>query len=492
METNADAGPRSGDSHFVGRAAELEILDRAYEQARGGQGQLVYIAGETGSGKSRLVRHFLQRHNHHRLVIGRAFSFTSEIPHALLGNLLTHMLGLHPSETLVQPAETRNRLAELGARTGLTDGFEDMLELALLADALGLPDEDGVLSRLSITQRGKTLQRTVKELLCGLSNVPEKGGRGHQPLVVLLEDMHWADHPSAQAVELLAESLGGYPLMMIINSRSEWSPPNRWNNLAYYQRVKLGVLNSHERTRMLHYALNKAGVTLPPELEQEVLDRTGGNPFFMEEMVMALKENMQQAADGGGSAETQLLVPATVHELLLARIDRLDASARRVLQVGAVLGRRFPERLLRWVATQALDVEHFHIEEGLEHLKHQDLLLENRLAQELEYFFKHGLTQEVAYNIMLTERRKELHEMVGAALEELYTGREEEVLGLLAYHYSRSDNRPKALQYLIRAAERASLYDAHQEAQRYYQQALALADGPKRVELEARLNLARN
>ncbi|MEI6044672.1 MAG: adenylate/guanylate cyclase domain-containing protein [Chloroflexota bacterium] len=492
LEINADAGPRAGDSHFVGRVAELEILNRAYEEARLGQGQLAYVIGETGNGKSRLVRHFLQNHNQHRLIIGRAFSFTSEIPHALLGNLLTHMLGLHPSETLVQPTETRHRLAELALRTGLTDGFEDLLELSLLAEALGLPDENGLLSKLTIHERGSILQRTVKELICGLSQIPAKEGESNQPLVVLLEDMHWADRPSAQAIELLIKSLNDYPLLLIINSRPEWNPPIRWNKLPYYQRIKLDLLSNHERIRLLHYALHKAGLNLPPEVEREVIERTGGNPFFMEEMILALKESMQQAAADGNNETILLAVPATIQELLLARIDRLDQSARRILQIGAVLGRRFPERLMRWVATQAFEVEHFQLDQGLQHLKGQELLLENRLAQELEFFFKHGMMQEVAYNIMLTERKQVLHELAGAALEELYVGREDEVIGLLTYHYGHSNNREKALRYLVHAAERATIYDAHEEALLYYQQAVALADDTNRAELEAHLEQMKN
>lgn len=488
---NADAGPRQGENHFVGRTAELEILDRAYEEARAGNGRLVLISGETGSGKSRLVRQFLHRHSLQRLVMGRAFSFTQEAPHALLRNILIHMLGLHPSETLVQPVETRNRLAELGRRTGLTDGFEDMLELTLLADALGLPDEDGLLLKLTISQRGKTLQRTVKELICGLSLVPESDDSSAQPLVVLLEDMHWADRPSVQAVEMLAESLGQYPLLLIANARPEWVPMGSWADMPYYRPIKLGALNSQERLRLLHYSLRKAGLSLSPEMEQEVIDRTGGNPFFMEEMVLALKESSQQAEDPTFAADARgeriLQVPATVHELLLARIDRLDTAARRMLQIGAVLGRRFPERLLRQVAAKALAVEPYYVESGLRYLTAQELLLENRLAQELEYFFKHGLTQEVAYGIMLTERRQELHAIVGAALEEIYAGREDEVIGLLAYHYSRSPNRDKALQYLVQAGERALDFDAYEDARRYFEKALSLVDGEKKAQIEERL-----
>jgi adenylate cyclase len=163
-----------------------------------------------------------------------------------------------------------------------------------------------------------------------------------------------------------------------------------------------------------------------------------------------------------------------------------------MLQIGAVLGRRFPERLLRWVATQAFEVEHFQIDQGLQHLKGQELLLENRLAQELEFFFKHGMMQEVAYNIMLTERKQVLHELAGAALEELYAGREEEVVGMLAYHYARSNNHEKALYYLIHAGERAVVYDAHEDARRYYQQAVELSDEIGRTELEERLAQLKN
>ncbi len=488
MEINADAGPRAHENHFVGRNDELQVLSQAYEAVRNGEGQLVVIAGETGIGKSRLVRQFMQHHGLQRLVVGRAFSFTSEIPYALLRNILTHMLGLHPSETLVQPDETRQRLAELGKRTGLTDGFEDMLELALLADALGLPDQDGLLSRLSISQRGHTLQRTVKELLCGLSKIPE--GAPDQPLVVLLEDMHWADRPSSQAVELFAESLSEYPILLVVNARPEWNPPTRWNNLPYFHRIKLEALNNHERARLMRYTLHKAGLSITPEMEQEVIERTGGNPFFLEEMVATLKEDMEQQAankDLSMTAEQPpLLVPATIHEVLLARIDRLETAARRVLQIGAVLGRRFPERVLRQVAGQALASEPAYIERGLHYLKGQDLWLENRLAQELEYFFKHGMMQEVAYGIMLTERRQELHEMVGTALEEIYLGREEEVIGLLAYHFGRSLNSEKALYYLTRAGDRAASFNAHQDAHHYYEKALAVADSDQREKLEAR------
>lgn len=202
----------------------------------------------------------------------------------------------------------------------------------------------------------------------------------------------------------------------------------------------------------------------------------------------ALKEAMQ-GATLGLNGELILQVPETLHELLLARIDRLDNPARRMLQIGAVLGRRFPERLLRQVASRVLEAELGNIELGLHNLTAQELLLENRLAQELEYFFKHGLLQEVAYGIMLTERRQELHEVVGVALEELYAGREDEVIGLLAYHYSRSNQTDKAIEYLTRAGDRAYTYDAEAEARRYYEKALSLiTDASRRPALEDRLS----
>ncbi len=480
---NADAGPRSGESPFVGCTEELILLDQAYQRAHSGQGQLVLISGEKGIGKSRLARHFLHSHQQERLVVGRAFSFSHETPHALLANLLLHLLGQHPSETLVHPQETRNRLTELGQKAGLIDGYEDALELALLADALGLSDDDKLLANYSQGQRGHTLQRTVKELLCGLSLTE----RETQPLVVLLEDMHWADRPSGEAIELLAESLADFPILVIVNSRPEWQPPANWQNLAYYQRLELGALDTEERQSLLNYVLRKLDFSMPPHLQSEVIEATGGNPFFLEEMVMALKEAALQAVpDEHGKLNLQ--VPASLHELLLARIDRLDPSSRRILQIGAVLGRRFPERLLRLVASRVLEAHSNHLEQGLLHLTGQEVLLENRLAQELEFFFKHGLLQEVAYGIMLTERRQELHEMVGAALEELYSGREDEVLGLLAYHYSQSNNIEKAVQYLIRAGDRAFTYDAHHDAQRYFTLAATFAtDAASRASLEARL-----
>ncbi len=487
FETNADAGPRAGESDFIGRGHELNTLERAYADVLEGHGRLVLISGETGIGKSRLIRHFLYSQNPQRLIVGRAFSFTSEIPNALLGNLITHMLGLHPSETLVQPDETRHRLSELARRTGLTDGYEDMLELALLADALGIPDKDNLLASLNIIERGRTLQRTVKELLCGLSLVDENGSKAMQPLILVLEDVHWADLPSMQAIEMLAESLANYPILLILNSRPEWNPPASWSELTYFQSIKLGALNQSERVNLLHYLLQKIELQISPETEREVLERTGGQPFFMEEMVLALKESQEQAVLTGIVADSDLQVPASVREVLQARIDRLDKDSRRVLQVGAVLGRRFPERLMRLVAAQALSVEVEQVESMLQNLKRQDLLLENRLAQELEYFFKHGLLQEIAYNYVLTDHRQQWHELVGKALEELYTGREEEVLGLLAYHYSRSRNREKAIYYLTRAGEKALSFDAFQDARRYFGQAMQLADTATRIELETRL-----
>lgn len=266
---NGDIGPRTGKSPFVGGVEELQLLEQAYGKTRAGQGQLLVISGEKGIGKSRLVRHFLHSRQQTRLVVGRAFSFSSETAHALLSNLLIHMLGQHPSETLVHPQETRARLDELAHQTGLNDGFEDELEVALLADALGLLDESRLLSWFSQGQRGHTLQRTVKELICGLSLVAAQ----EQPLVLLLEDMHWADGPSVQAVELLAESLGNFPLLVILNARPEWQPPTSWAALPYYHRLELDALDSDERMQLLRHALSKAELTIPPQLEQNVIDQ---------------------------------------------------------------------------------------------------------------------------------------------------------------------------------------------------------------------------
>jgi predicted ATPase len=281
----------------------------------------------------------------------------------------------------------------------------------------------------------------------------------NQSLMVIFEDLHWIDQQTQELLNLLADSIGTAKILLLVNYRPEYS--HQWSNKTCYTQLRLDPLGKESAEAMLSALLGDGKDLIP--LKRLIIQRTEGTPFFMEEIVQALFEDGVLLRNGTmklAKSMNAVKVPATVQAVLAARIDRLAAEEKELLQTLAVLGREFALELLKRVTLKPGD----DLNRMLGELQLAEFIYEQPATGDLEYAFKHALTQEVAYNSLLFERRKRLHEVAGMALESLFAEQLEDHLDELAHHYSRSKNVEKAIEYLGRAGQQALQRSAYADA----------------------------
>ena len=280
-----------------------------------------------------------------------------------------------------------------------------------------------------------------------------------QPLIVIFEDLHWIDAETQELLGLLVDSLANARIVILVNYRPEYH--HEWGNRTCYTQLRLDPLGGQSADEMLHALLG--GDASLQSLKRLIIEKTQGNPFFMEEIVRALVEQGVLVSNGATRLTkplTDIHIPPTVHGILASRIDALPVSEKGLLQTLAVIGKDFPLNLVRQITTSPDD----RLEPMLKDLQASEFIYEQPASGEAEYTFKHALTQEVAYNSVLLERRRFLHERTGEAIEELFKNRIDDHLAELAHHYSRSANTRKAVEYLFRAGRQAAARSAYPEA----------------------------
>jgi predicted ATPase len=310
----------------------------------------------------------------------------------------------------------------------------------------------------------------------------------NQPLMVIFEDLHWIDEQTQALLNLLAESIGTAKILLLVNYRPEYS--HQWGSRTYYTQLRLDPLGKESADEML-LALLGDGRDLEP-LKRVIIEKTEGNPFFMEEMVQVLLDEGTLVRDGGAVKLTrpvsELKIPPTVQGILAARIDRLAPDTKELLQTLSVIGREFPMSLIRAVVLKSDD----ELNRMLGDLQLGEFIYEQAAVGDTQYIFKHALTQEVSHNSVLLERRRQLHERIGGAIETVFTDNLEDHLAELAHHYARSANRAKALEFLHHAGEQAIKRASYSQAESYLAAALeivlAMPESPERDsrELEVR------
>jgi ABC-type transport system substrate-binding protein/class 3 adenylate cyclase len=451
---------------LVGREAELAQLEGVLAELTQGRGAIVVLTGEPGIGKSRLKSEVRERFRDRvRFVEGHAVSYGAQIPYWPVRELLRDWLALGVSDP-----EARVRL-ELRAGIASALGDEADEVYPFVANVLGLPLEPEIEQRLHELSRDSLQQQTfdaVYRLVCALAQ--------ERPLCLVLEDLHWADEATTALLEALLPSSED-PVALVLSYRAEGDHPAL--DLADHARrryrhrfleLELAPL-SPQAARDL--AVATADADLPEQLASVLVERSGGNPFFLEE---ALRDLIERGVLRrlNGSLElvngSTVAVPALVEEALQARLDRLPREALDLIMAAAVVGRRFEVPLLeRLVPTVDL-------RPALSELQRLELLVEERRRPAPQYRFRHGLVQEVAYRRLVDAQRRALHRAVGEALEELHRDSPEEVYGLLARHYSEADEPERAVEYLLKAGDAARALYADEEALELYGQALAFME----------------
>jgi class 3 adenylate cyclase/tetratricopeptide (TPR) repeat protein len=456
LRTRLQRSAGRGLTKFVGREREMEALKHAAEQAKSGHGQIVAAMAEPGVGKSRLFFEFKARSAAGWMVLE-----TFSVSHGKASAFLPVIDLLRNYFRIANEDDERSRREKVAGKIAILDrSLED--KLPYLFNLLGIVEGEDSLAQMDGQIRKRRMLEAIKRILLRESL--------NQPLIVIFEDLHWIDEETQMLLNLLADSIGTAKFLLLVNYRPEYL--HQWGNKTYYTQLRLDPLGKESAGEMLT-ALLGDGKDLVP-LKLLVIERTEGTPFFMEEMVQALFEDGVLGRNGAVKlvkAMSAVKVPATVQAILASRIDRLPTDEKELLQTLAVIGREFALSLARRMVDGKKDDD---LERALADLQMAEFIYEQPATGDIEYVFKHGLTQEVAYNSLLIERRKQLHERVGVALESMFVVQLEDHLDELAYHYGRSGNLDKAIEYLKLAGERAYRRSDLNEAAGHQERALEL------------------
>jgi tetratricopeptide (TPR) repeat protein len=449
------AATARGLTQFVGRENELEVLNQALARAAAGRGQIIAIVGEAGVGKSRLVWEVTHSHRVQGWLVLQAGSVsygkaTSYLP------VVDLLKGYFCIEDRDEPRTAREKV--MGKLLTLDRTLES--DLPAFLSLLDVPTDDQQWSTLDPPQRRRRTLDSVKRLLLCESEV--------QPLLVVFEDLHWIDSETQSVLDELVESLSAARLLLLVNYRPEYQ--HAWATRTNYGRVLLKPLPAESAEQLLT-ALLGSNAALEP-LTHMLIARTEGNPFFLEESVRTLVETGALTGERGAHKLARPLpaiqVPETVQAVIAARIDRLCATDKALLQMASVLGKDVPFGLLQAIAEIAEDELHA----AIGRLRAAEFLHEFEFLPDVQYTFKHALTHEVAYGSLLQDRRRALHVRIVEIIERIYPERLAEQVDRLAHHAFLGEDWAKAVTYLQQAGAKALARSVNREAVRYFEEAL--------------------
>jgi len=461
--TRMQAMAARGLTRFVGRQVEMDALSRALQQAGGSNGQLVAVVGEPGVGKSRLYWEFTRSHRTQGWMLLESGSVS-------YGKANTYEPLIDLLKTYFQ-IENRDDVRKMREKvTGRVLSLDRALEadLSPLLSLLNVTVDDVQWTALDPPQRRLRILQACRRLLLRESQV--------QPLLLVLEDLHWLDSETQAFLNSLVDSLPSARMLMLVNYRPEYQ--HNWARKMYYTQMRVDPLGQESAEELLASLLGS-----DPELgpmKQLLFRQTERNPFFLEESVRTLVESRALAGAAGAYRLTRPLdsvrVPSTVQAVLAARIDRLGADDKRLLQTAAVIGKDLPLVILQAVS----DLPEALLRERLGNLQSAEFVYEARLFPDPEYTFKHALTHEVAYANLLQEQRRALHAKIVLAIEAAYPGRLEEHVEQLGHHALRGELWERAAEYMRQAGEKAAARSALRAAAAFFEQALdALGHMPK-------------
>jgi class 3 adenylate cyclase/tetratricopeptide (TPR) repeat protein len=477
IRSRLHAAAARGLTRFVGRDPEVQQLERLLDSARSGSGQLVAVVGEPGVGKSRLYWEFI----HSPRTDGCLILESTSVSYGKATAYLPVVDLLHVYFKIGDDDDARAISERV---TGRLLTLDENLRPAVppLLSLLGVPVTDRHWESLGADDRRQRILDAVKHVVLRESQA--------QPIVLLFEDLHWIDTETQALLEGLVESLPTARVLLLVNYRPEYQ--HGWGGKSYYTQLRIDPLPTEGAAALLD-ALIGRGRGLDP-LKRLLIDRTEGNPFFLEESVRTLVETGVLAGARGAFRLAKPLdtiqVPATVQAVLAARIDRLPPPIKHVLQSAAVIGKTVAFTLLETVGeTATVELRH-----GLSQLQAAEFLYEASLFPDLEYTFKHALTLEVAYQTLLRERRRLLHARVLAALEQRGRDGGSENVEVLAHHAVRGEVWAPAASYLYRAGARAQAEARPATAMNFYQASIEAvnrlgAAADRRLELDAYLEL---
>ena len=481
-------------SEMVGRDQELAKLELHILKVVNGQGSVINIFGEPGIGKSRLLAELRKRDVITRVSFleGRSISIGKNLSFHPIIDLFKHWAKIKEDDTKIEASDK----LEFAIRNVCGDDADEVFPF--VATMLGMKLSGKPAQRVEGIEGDaleKFIFKNVRDLLIRSTEII--------PIVIVMEDLHWADTTSLNLLESLFRlALTHRVVFFNVFRPGYWQEPGRkvialsqWLPDVDFAELSLKPLDKRTGEILVDKMLQAKGLRI--KIKQQIVDRAGGNPFFIEEVARSFIEEGAIVRTNGAFEVTDkinhMVIPPTINDVLLSRIDRLEEQTRELIKIASVIGRNFFDRILKEVATSVDGVD-----DRLAYLKDTQFIRDRIRMEELEYLFKHALAQEAAYESTLIQQRKTLHQEVAKAIEKIFTERLHEFYGMLAFHYSKAEEPEKTEEYMMKAGEEALRSSASDEALHFYKEALRLyldkygdrADSDKLSILEKNIGIA--
>ena len=445
--TRFDVSAERGLTPFVGRERELELLLDGFERSKEGRGQAISVISEAGIGKSRLLYEFRKAVTNEPITLleGRCLSYSRNVAYHPIVDFLKATFEIQDNDT------------DQGIREKVSRGLQalkvdEASTIPYLLDLLSVK-ESGI-EKIPMSPESRK-HRTLE----AIKRVVLKGAE-FRPLIMAIEDLHWMDRSSEDAFKELLESISAARVFLIFTYRPEFV--HTWGSRSYHSQITLNRLSNRESLAMASHILGTPDIDR--DLEDLILQKTEGIPFFIEEFIRSLKDLGVIERKGSHCRLSKdilkLAIPSTIHDMIMARVDTLPEGAREVLKTGSVIEREFSHDLIKRVT----GLPEQELLSCISSLKDSELLYERGIYPESNYIFKHALTREVIYDSLLERKKRELHDKIGNAIENAFESHLAEHYGALTNHFMRSENFIKAAQYAMHAAKKnqraGSLADA--------------------------------
>jgi class 3 adenylate cyclase/tetratricopeptide (TPR) repeat protein len=453
IRTLMDIAAEKGLSPLAGRLEELQRLHLLWNHAKKGQGQVVFILGEAGIGKSRLVFEFHRSLSNENMtwMEGHGTTYGGNMPFLPLIDLLKRSFRIEEGDTeqlIIQKIE--EGLGRLGQ--------EAMERAPYLKFLFSVDPGDPLIPSMDPQGRRRTIFDSIRLMTIHGSRL--------SPLILLFEDLHWIDHDTEDFLKYVIDSLATLPVLLICTYRPGYANP--FGERTFYNHISLKTLEEKES---LDLAKSVIGVdNLPEPIAPLILERAEGNPFYIEEIAKSFEEmgafRRVEAVEPTLDLD-QIQIPTSIQDILMARVDRLPEEQKNALQIAAVIGREFSSRLLERIAHLEVSAS-----EMFGDLVSLELIYQTQFYPELIFMFKHALTHDAVYGSLLASKKRAMHARVGEVIEELYADRLAEYYEILAYHYESGRIWEKAIRYLILSGEKALKNMANPSAHFYYQKAI--------------------
>jgi len=463
--TRFDVSAERGLTPFLGRERELELLLDGLERSRAGRGQAFSIMGEAGVGKSRLLYEFRKDIANEDVTFleGRCLSYSSGVAYHPVIDLLKSNFDIREGD---EDYQIRDKV-----KTGLQGlGADDASTLPYILELLSVKDS-------GIDSISMSLEARKDRTLEALTRIVLKGSET-RPLVMAVEDLHWVDRSSEDTLKSLLDAISGAQVLLVFTYRPEFV--HTWGTKSYHSQVNLMRLSNRETLAMAAHILGTE--VIGSDLEELILEKTEGIPFFVEEFMKSLKDlGIIERKDSAYCLTRDIrdvTIPSTIQDVIMARVDSLPDAAKAVLQTGSAIEREFSYDLMKRVAA----IPEKELLSHLSVLRDSELLYERGIYPQSTYIFKHALTREVVYDSILTARRKRLHAEIGHAIEEIYKDNLDEHYGVLAQHYIAGENYEKGAEYCRLAARKAERAASFGDAIAYSKERIACLEKLPQIE----------